>query len=709
MRRVMQSVKDGTLSLVEGPLPSISPTEVLVATRASLISSGTERALRELASSSLVSKAKARPDLVRQTLRRLRTDGVGPTVSAVRNRLSENMPLGYSAAGDVVAVGEAVAAIRPGERVATAGAGHAEMQVVAGTLLAPLPDGVDYESGAFATVAAVALNGLRLADISAGDRLVVVGLGLVGQLACRLASAMGAFVAGTDVDGWKLERAAAGGVRPFASDAQGWESLGSWTGGVGVDAVLVTASTKSSEPMNLAAASVRDQGIVVLVGDAGMDLQRRPLYDREVTVRVARSYGPGRYDPSYETAGVDYPIGHARWTAGRNIEAVVQLIGSGRLEVSDLITHRFPFDQAVDAYRFLEEGAPEALGIVLTYPITDPHVERARKPSSMLSAGPLSSGLIGAGHFAREVLLPAAISAGFGPWRSVASSGGSSAQSLGIASGFARVVDDPAEVIGDPDTSVVFIATRHDSHASYVAAALAAGRHVFCEKPLAISEEELETVEKAWKDSPATLMVGFNRRWSPLVADAKAFLGNGPVQIVYRVNAGALPPDHWLKDRRQGGRLLGEACHFIDVCNHLAGDDPSRVFASALGDAELLLDDNFSLMLAYPNGSQALIVYSAMAPSVGGKERVEILGRDRTVAIDDYHTILLRDTAKTKRHRIRPSDKGHAHELEVFAAAVRGEADAEAIARSAFVTSRAAFAAVQSLMTGRAAPVAPGP
>jgi predicted dehydrogenase/threonine dehydrogenase-like Zn-dependent dehydrogenase len=705
MRRVMQSVRDGTLSLVDGPVPTISPTEVLVATRSSLISSGTERAVRRLAASSLVSKARARPDLVRQVVRRLRTDGAGATIGAIRDRLAEQMPLGYSASGEVLAVGEAVEVIRPGVRVATAGAGHAEIQVVAGTLVAELPDGVSYEEGAFATVAAVALNGLRLANIGPGAKVAVVGLGLVGQLACRLAVGTGAIVAATDVDDWKLQRASPG-VHPFANDADGWRSLVHGTRGAGVDAVIVTASTTSSEPMNRAVAALRDHGTVVLVGDAGMDLDRRPLYEREATIRVARSYGPGRYDPVYEHAGVDYPIGEARWTAGRNIESVVELMASDRLQVADLVTHTFPFSQASEAYAVLGEGAEKSLGIILTYPPTTiPPPSPTKRPArSGGYPGSMSAGLIGAGHFAREVLLPAADAAGFGPWRSVASTGGSSAQSLAATWGFDRAVD-PLDVVADPDASVVFIASDHDSHARYAIAALSAGKHVFCEKPLAIREEDLDAVEAAWRESAGTIMVGFNRRWSPLLRRAKASLRGGQLQIIYRINAGALPSGHWLNDRRQGGRLIGEACHFIDACNYLVGIHPIRVSATALGEQELLLDGNFSLLLSYPDGSQATIVYSAMAPSFGGKERVEILGHGRAVQIDDYHTIEFRDQARARRRRLRPADKGYRRELEVFAAVVRGGHDAEAIARSGFMTSRTAFAALHSLMTGEAVPI----
>jgi predicted dehydrogenase/threonine dehydrogenase-like Zn-dependent dehydrogenase len=652
----------------------------------------------------MIQKARARPDLVRQVIDRARTSGIKSTVRAVQSRLSEDMPLGYSAAGVVAQVGEAVAGVRPGQRVATAGAPHADQQIVAANLVTPLPDGVSFEEGAFATVGSIALNGHRLADVGPGARILVVGLGLVGQLTARLAVAAGGLVAGIEPDAWKRETAREAGIEVFDSDAAGWELARAWRGGEGADAVIVTAATKSSEPLTRAAEAVRDRGIIVLVGDVGMELDRRPFYDRELTLRVARSYGPGRYDPAYEDLGVDYPVGHVRWTAQRNMEAVLDLIGANRLAVADLITHRRAFQEAPAAYAMLEAGEEPYLGIILEY-------EESATPEPELPIaiagevpGTLASGLIGTGRFARDVLVPAATEAGFGPWLRVHSATGSGGTG-GELEGAARV-SDPADIAGSESCPVVFVATRHDTHARYAAAALDAGQHVFCEKPLAIAADDLDAVEKAWQSSSGSLMVGFNRRWSPAVADVTDLIGSGgPLQLVYRVNAGELPEGHWLADRRMGGRLLGEACHFVDTCTAIVGADPATVSTLTSGQDELLLDQDFTVSLGYPDGSQATVVYASHSSTRPGKERLEVMGRGVSLVIDDYQRLDAYGPSGHTTKRYRPADKGHGRELEIFAEVVRGERDRGEVAATAFHTSRVMFAAVESAMTGAVVPI----
>jgi predicted dehydrogenase/threonine dehydrogenase-like Zn-dependent dehydrogenase len=703
MMQLVQSVRDGTLRLVTHQAGSPTPSQISVITQSSLISSGTERSTHELAGSSLLQKAKSRPDLVRAVIDRTRIDGLRRTLETVRARLDENMPVGYSAAGVVDTVGEAVAGLRPGDRVATAGAGHAEIQIVPGNLAAKLPDGVSFDEGAFGAIASVALHGLRLGETGPGSRVVVIGLGLIGQLATRLALATGCHVAGTDLDPSKIALAGRSGAQAFDASPDGLEAAWETTQGRGFDAVLVTAASKSSEPMQMAVQLARDRSTIVAIGDVGLDLDRRSLYEKELTVKVSRSYGLGRYEPSYEQLGIDYPIGLVRWTIGRNLEAVMSLIASGQLEVKDLITHRFPFDQAVDAYDVFDEDELY-LGILLGYgdggpdatPVTLRHTAIPRQPGERS----LAAGLIGAGRFASQVLLPNATAAGFGPWRRIHSATGTSAVLTGEKFGFDQAVAVADDVIGDPDADTVFVATRHDSHAEFVLRALEAGKNVFCEKPLAITETDLAQIEAAWQASSTVLMVGFNRRWSPAIVHTRRHLGTrSPIQIMYRVHAGELPPAHWLRDRRQGGRLLGEACHFIDTCNALAGESPRAVYAVASGGDETLLREDFAITLDYPSGSHAMIVYSSGSPRGAGKERLEVMSGDRSAVVEGFRTLTLRSSTVDVA-KYRPADKGHAREFMVFREAIEGKRDQNELAETAIATSRAALAAVESLMTG---------
>ena len=697
MKQLVQSVKSGALRLVEVPAPSIGPTEVLVITGCSLVSSGTERAVRDLASAGLLSKARARPDLVRQVLRKARTDGLRQTATAVRTRLDDEMPLGYSAAGTVLEVGEAVAGVRPGDRVATGGAGHAELQVVAGLLAVPVPDTVPDADAAFATVGAIALHGLRLAEVGPGARVVVIGLGLVGQLAARLARAAGCEVAGIDVDAWAVERAAATSCDLALVEAgdDTTAAIDAWTGGAGADAVLVTAATRSSDPMRRAPALARDRATVVLVGDVGLELDRRPLYEKELTVRVARSYGPGRYERTYEEWAVDYPAGQVRWTEGRNLAAVVGLLAWGRLEVADLVTHRFPFTRALDAYDLL--GAPEhSLGIELDYEPS--RVDRAAPvvvhPATRTGGG-TGVGLVGAGAFARAVLVPALTGAGFDRLVAVASASGLSAVRLAERAGFERAVATADEVIDDPEVDVVVVATRHDTHAALVTRALEAGKHVFCEKPLALSLPELDQLEQAWAASGRHLAAGFNRRFSPAVSAVRTRLGPVPTVISYRVNAGPVPDAHWYADRRQGGRLLGEVCHFVDTCAALAGEAPVEVSAFVANRTEATVAADVVVAARFANGSLATITYASGASPATPKERIEILGGGHTAVIDDFRSATIDGTEVWHGAQ----DKGHAAQLAAFATAVRAGGDPPA-ARSAIATTRAVLAALGSATTG---------
>jgi predicted dehydrogenase/threonine dehydrogenase-like Zn-dependent dehydrogenase len=699
VKQLIQPASGGPVQLIDVPRPSIGPTEVLVQTVASVISPGTERAVTALAQSNLLAKARARPDLVRQVVKKARTDGISATARTVRTRLAADVPLGYSAAGIAVEVGEHVAGVSPGQLVATGGAGkanHAEFQAVPGLLCLPVPDGVDAESAAFATIASIALHGLRLAEVGTGAKVVVVGLGLVGQLAVRLAQAAGCDVAGIDLEDFAVEQVRAGGALGLVESGEATTSaVLEWSRGRGADAVVLAAAGGGSEAIRRTPALCRDRATVVVVGDVGLSLERAPFYDKELAVRFARSYGPGRYERSYEEWGVDYPAGHVRWTEGRNMEAILDLLASGRLRVEDLITHRFDLASSPAAYQLIEARAEPYLGVALTYPALPPRERHIQIAPVRKTDGTPGVGLIGAGAFATSVLIPAFRSAGFSKFSSVASASGLSARRFAERAGFEKAVSGADAVIEDPDVDVVVIATPHETHAALAARALRAGKHVFCEKPLALTEEELDDVEAAWRESACLLFVGFNRRWSePVRVVEKHFAGSrGPLVITYRVSVGPVPEGHWYHDRRQGGRLVGEVCHFIDTCGAIVGTGPSAVSARAGTTGELALATDVVVTLAYPDRSLAAITYASGGHHRIEKERVEVLGRGRSAVIVDFREIVL-DGVRSGDKR---QDKGHLGLVSTFRRALAEGWDS---APGALASSRAAIDAVADLRRG---------
>jgi hypothetical protein len=696
VKQVLQPLAGGPVQVAEVPRPAPGPAEVLVRTLVSVISPGTERAVTSLAQASLLAKARARPDLVRQLASRARADGVPATVRAVRGRLAEDLPLGYSAAGIVVSAGPAVAGIRPGQLVATGGAGrasHAEFQAVPGLLCAPVPDGVSAADAAFTTIASIALHALRLAEAGTGAKIVIIGLGLIGQLAARLAAASGCDVAGIDPSRAARDAAARSGVT-IALDERGLATTSQvldWSRGRGADAVLVCAADPSPATMTRTPQLCRDRAAVVVVGDVGLGLRRTPFYERELSLRFARSYGPGRYDRSYEEWGVDYPAGQVRWTEGRNFEAVLDLLAAGRLRVADLVTHTFTIGQAGQAYQLIDRGDDPYLAIQLGYPdgvagslagrpaATDPAASgeaaapaadppvRLRPPGQ--HGGP-GVGWIGAGAFSTGTLMPAFRAAGLRNLIAVTSARGHSARRAGQQHGFELAVSGAGAVIAAPGVRLVVVATPHDSHQELTASALAAGQHVWCEKPLALTRDGVAAVEAAWRSSGRQLMIGFNRRWSPAVQAARQLLAGitAPKLITYRIAAGPVPDGHWYRDRRQGGRLLGEVCHFIDTAQALIGADIEE--ASSLPNASgpgVLAGDDVIVSLRFAGGSLAAIGYGSAAPGAG-KERIEVAAGPHRVVIDDFRSATA-DGRKLWRGR---QDKGHRAQAAAFLRAVTG-------------------------------------
>lgn len=692
MKQVVQPSGGGDIAVVEAPAPQMLSTSLLVSTSATLISAGTERAATQLAQSNLMQKAKARPDLVKQVIAKAKTDGIKATMSAVRSKLASDLALGYSGAGTVIEMGSATQGFSVGDRVATAGGGyasHAELQAVPWVLAARIPDQVSDEAASFATVASVGLHGLRLADMQIGSKIVVVGMGLIGQLTARMAVGAGCDVFGIDLDQHLLDLVAAHGVSgEREAGAATTAAIMEWSRGRGADAVIITAGAHGNSGIVQAVpARCRDRATVVAVGDLGLDLDRNDFYYKELDLKVARSYGPGRYDRSYEEWGVDYPIGHVRWTEGRNLEAVLDLLADGRLDVDDLVTHRFEITEASAAYALLDTPGEQPIGIVLQYSATEDRsttveIGGAKKPGRRKTKP--NVGIIGVGNFVRNVIVPALGSAGAGPIVHVASASGTSASRFAERNGVAKASSDAMAVINDPDVELVVIATPHSTHAELVVAALGADKDVWCEKPLALTDDELAAVEGALATTEGRLYVGFNRRYSVILEAARTALnGAGPIQIEYRISAGALDAEHWYSDHREGGRLLGEVCHFIDACGFLVDDaDVKSVYSVAPSEAH---HDSYHLLIGYADGSSASIVYADASHTTTPKERIEINGRGHTVVLNNYRTLHV-DGGKVKV----AEGKGHA---EGVAALLAGAP----VTAAALATTGVALAAAVNL------------
>jgi predicted dehydrogenase/threonine dehydrogenase-like Zn-dependent dehydrogenase len=710
MKQVLQNLKTGAVTVTDVPTPVTRPGFVLVRTAASLISAGTERLTVEAGQKSLMGRAVDQPALVKQVIQRAVTEGVVNTVNAVRTKLESMIALGYSATGTVIDVGEGVDNFRAGDRVACAGVGyasHAEVLSVPKNLCVGLPENLDFDSGAFGTVGAIALQGVRLAEPTLGESAVVIGLGLIGQLTVQLLKANGCRVFGVDPDTTRIELAKSCGAGEGCSpDDDAKQKVLAWSRGRGADAVLITAATSSNQPLELAGGISRAKGRVVVVGAVGLNIPRKPFYDRELTFRISMSYGPGRYDPEYEERGHDYPYAYVRWTEGRNIEAFLDLIAAGQVNLSPLISHRFSVDETEQAYRLISGEVKEPyLGVVLRYDSERPLEHRIPlKPRTAAPANRVRIGLIGAGGYAKGVLLPQFKSAG-AEFQSIATASGVSAREVGQRFGFGHCVSGGEQVIADDETNLIVIATRHGSHATLAQSALARGRHVFVEKPLAINEAELDGVIGAASNSSAQLMVGFNRRFAPLAVAAKEFFSDyrGPLSINYRVNAGRVPRGHWANDPNEGGgRIVGEVCHFIDLIHFLTGSLTNRVYAESVsGKTDDIVDeDSVFITLRLADGSNAAIAYLAEGSGAMPKERVEIFGGGRSFAIDDFLSSIAYQSGREKKTRLRERDKGQPDEVRAVCAVVLEGKPAPIALEDLATTTRATFRIRQSLRTG---------
>ena len=683
MQQVFQSLKSGEIQLLEIPTPGPRVGQLLIRTRCTLISAGTERMLVEFGKANLLKKAQQQPEKVRQVLDKIWTDGLLTTVDSVRRKLDEPIMLGYCNSGVVIGIGASVTGFAIGDRVVSNGR-HAEVVSVPANLCARVPDGISDDHAAFTVLGAIALQGIRLIQPTLGESVVVMGLGLIGQIAVQLLRANGCRVLGLDFDPVKLELARAAGaeVIDLRETPDPVETALSFSRGRGVDAVLVTASTASSEPIHHAALMSRKRGRIVLVGVTGLELSRSEFYEKELTFQVSCSYGPGRYDPTYEEQGHDYPLGFVRWTEQRNLEAVLDMLAAGSLDAAPLISHRFNITQALQAYALVSGGEP-SLGILLQYADAGPGesatqvdlmsttVALPQSPGSGVLSGEPRVSVIGAGNYAGAVLIPAFKAAGAQLVR-IASAGGASSVKVGRRFGFEHATTDTESLIADPQADVVVIATRHDSHARLALEAQAAGKHVFVEKPLCLRLDELERIGAAFgtPGSPS-LMVGFNRRFAPQVVRMKELLSGaaGPKAFVMTVNAGAIPAGHWVQDRRVGGgRLIGEGCHFIDLLRHLSGSPISSSAVAVMRDTTC---DSMTVSLNFADGSIGTVHYFSNGTRAFPKERVEVFAAGRILQLDNFRRLTGFGWPGFSKMNLWRQDKGQNACAAAFIAAVR--------------------------------------
>lgn len=669
-RILTQDLRSGTLQLLSAPLPATPVRGILVRSLASLVSAGTERMLADFGRANLLEKARQQPDRVKDVLDKARTDGIAETVDAVRSKLAQPLQLGYANAGVVLAVRPGIEGIAVGDLVASNGP-HAEIVDVPATLTARAPEGVLPEHACFASVASVGLEAIRLARCELGERFVVSGLGLIGLLTVQLLRAQGCSVLGLDPDADRRKRAEQFGAITAEPGEAGEAEASRFSVGRGVDGVLICASTTSSDPVRAAARMCRQRGRVVLVGVTGLELDRSEFYDKELSFQVSRAYGPGRYDPSYE-GGHDYPFGFVRWTAGRNMEAVLDLIASGALDLEPLVTHRFAFDDASAAYTTLVEDR-SALGIVLEYDgVADGETVGALRPVELpqlagttTRSGP-GIGLIGAGNFATRTLIPA-IEATGSKVDVIAARGGVTAAIAAEAVG-ARATSDVEALFADVSVRRLFIATRHDSHAALAISAIRAGKAAYVEKPLALTDEQLDEVRAALAEAPEppVLTVGFNRRFAPVTQRMRELLHltPGPKTFIATVNAGAIPADHWTQDAGVGGgRIVGEGCHFIDLARHLVGHPITDVSTTFL---DTPTRDSATITLSFADGSMATIHYLATGSARFPKERIEVFVDGRVLVNDNFKSLHAYGWPRTRTMRLRRQDKGHRASVVAF-------------------------------------------
>lgn len=704
MKQIVQDLKSGQTVLEDVPAPLVRPGHVLIETSRSLVSLGTERMLVEFGNASLIQKARQQPDKVRMVLDKIRSDGLVPTLEAIFNKLGQPMPLGYCNVGRVIAVGKGVTTFQKGDRVVSNGP-HAEIVCVPMNLCARIPGGVSDDSAAFVVIGSIGLQGIRLLEPTFGETVVVIGLGLIGLIAAQLLKANGCRVIGIDLDQQKIGMAQRLGVSAInpAAGADQVKYVYEQSGGIGADAVLITAAAKSNDIISAAAKMCRKRGRIVLVGAVGLDISRADFYEKELSFQVSCSYGPGRYDEDYELHGQDYPIGFVRWTEKRNFEAILGAIESGQLDVEPLISERVPLPDYERIYKNISSSA--SIGSLLTYDQDVDQRDAIAVSSQSFAKGEGVVGIFGAGNFTSVTVLPVLRSSG-AKLKYIVSAGGLNATTLAKRDGIANAATDYRVVLEDDDVDLVIITTRHNLHANMIVESLLAGKNVFVEKPLCLNEDELtdilDAVQRSESDTGGPILnVGFNRRFAPMAQKMQSLLGDAPMNVVATMNAGAIPAESWVHDLKVGGgRIVGEACHFIDLCSFLTGSPITAVCMNSMGTERRENTDNASILLSHANGSSSVINYFANGSKAYSKERVEVHSQERSLVLDNWRTLAGYGfngfkTAKGKQ------DKGHAAQFRLLVQRVRDGGDALIPMESIVNSTRASFAAIASLREGR--------
>lgn len=701
MKQIIQDLKSGATILEEVPAPQVKAGYVLIKTTRTLVSLGTERMLVEFGRANLVDKARQQPDKVKQVLDKIKTDGMIPTLEAVFNKLNQPLPLGYCNVGKVVAVGKGVSEFSVGDRVASNG-NHAEFVCVPKNLVAKIPDNVSDDEAAFTVMGSIALEGVRLLSVQLGEVIVVVGLGLVGLLAIQLLKANGCKVIGVDFDQQKVDLASKLGITAVNPSA-GTDAVSfveDFTSGVGADGVLITASSKSDSVIHEACEMCRKRGRIVLVGVVGLNMRRDDFYKKELTFQVSCSYGPGRYDEDYENRGIDYPLPYVRWTEKRNFETILGLLSDGSVDVKSLITDSYDLEDYDKIYGDMRKQG--SIASILRYSDEAEHKESVSLATNGFKEGTGKIGIIGAGNYTSSTVIPALLKAGAHVKYISSRTNGLEAKNAAKKMKAETATTNYKAILSDPEVSMVICTTRHDAHAQMVCETLESGKSVFVEKPLCLNRDELERIIETYVNAPegVTLTVGFNRRFSPFAQKMKKLLGDGPKNIVATMNAGYIPPEMWVHDMETGGgRIIGEACHFIDLCSYLTDSRVKAVCVNALGNNPKENTDNMSILLKYADGSNAVINYFSNGSKSYPKEKVEVFYQNQVLVLNNWR-LLEGFGFKNFRKMKGRMDKGQETEFKLLTERSRIGGDPLIPFDSIVNTTKSSFACIESLKSG---------